>query len=88
LSIINEEYEEFIERLKIPNNIAKNNSLKENLFLMHVCFSNKIALFLTGAPGQSKTLSMNLILENSGNQGKESQDCYLKTLPTLHARFL
>ena len=84
--IVDEEYLDFLERMKIPVDVAPNNSLKENLYIMHVCFVNKIALFLTGAPGQSKTLSMNLILDQMGNNFKESQDCYLKTLPTVHPR--
>jgi hypothetical protein len=30
----------FVDRLNISSDIAKNNSLKENLFLKHVCFEN------------------------------------------------
>jgi hypothetical protein len=48
---VDEEYLDFLERMKIPADVAPNNSLKENLYIMHVCFVNKIALFLTGAPG-------------------------------------
>jgi hypothetical protein len=57
-----EEQLDFVNRLNPPSHIARNYSLRENLFLMYVCLMTKIGLFLTGSPGQSKTLSMNLIL--------------------------
>lgn len=47
-----------------PKEIARNFSLKENLFVMFVCILNKIPLFLTGAPGSSKTLSLNLLVKS------------------------
>jgi MoxR-like ATPase len=47
-----------------PPFIAKNHSLKENLFVMLVCILNKIPLFLTGPPGSSKTLALNLLVKS------------------------
>jgi MoxR-like ATPase len=44
--------------------IARNFSLKENIFVMYVCILNKIPLFLTGPPGSSKTLSLNLLVKS------------------------
>lgn len=44
--------------------IARNSALKENLFVMFACLINRIPLFLTGDPGCSKTLALNLIIKN------------------------
>ncbi len=46
-----------------PKEIARNFALKENLLLMYISITNNIPLFLTGKPGCSKTLSVNLIYE-------------------------
>lgn len=55
-----------------PKEIAKNFSLRENLFVMLVCILNKIPLFLTGGPGSSKTLSLNLLVKSL--KGSVSKD--------------
>ena len=53
-----------IKNFIIPEGIAKNKSLKENLFLLFFCIINKIPLIICGKPGRSKTLSFQ-ILQNS-----------------------
>jgi hypothetical protein len=50
-SIIDFEHYDLIKRLNPPPTVARNFSLRENLFLMFVCVANKIPLFLTGNPG-------------------------------------
>jgi hypothetical protein len=80
------EYQDFITRLNPPAYIARNWALRENVYLMYVCIMNKIPLFLTGNPGQSKTLSMNLILDGL-KLGEQAQDCFFQTLPEIYPRF-
>jgi Cdc6-like AAA superfamily ATPase len=50
-------------RINPDKSIARNSALKENSFALFTCIFNKIPIFITGSPGQSKTLSMNLILD-------------------------
>ena len=59
--------------------------MKENLFLMFVCIINKIPLFLSGNPGCSKTLSVNLII--NALHGKDSKDELLKLYPNVYTSF-
>lgn len=66
---------DLIKKLAPPNSVAKNFSLRENIFVMFVCILNKIPLFLTGAPGSSKTLSLNLLVKSL--KGLNSQDKFL-----------
>lgn len=49
--IIREEQEDYIERMALPPNTAKNEALLENVLIMIVCILTKIPLFLIGAPG-------------------------------------
>ena len=50
--------------------IAKNNSLRENIFCELFCLVNKVPLIICGKPGNSKTLSVQLLLDNM--KGKSS----------------
>jgi hypothetical protein len=52
---------------------------------MYVCLCTKIGLFLTGAPGQSKSLSLNLILYCLNHTG--INDCYIRLLPEFCPKF-
>ncbi len=50
--------------MEIPIGIGKNTALKENVFVIITCIRNKIPLFITGKPGSSKTLAMNLVTKS------------------------
>ena len=54
--------------MKIPDHIARNAALKENLFMMYVCIQLKIPLFIIGKPGSSKSLARSII-NHSINEG-------------------
>jgi E3 ubiquitin-protein ligase RNF213 len=56
------EQKDLLNRLNPSQFIARNLALRENVFLMVVCILTRIPLFVTGNPGQSKTLSINLVL--------------------------
>ena len=53
----------FIDELKLEPNIAKNDALKENVWMMAICIELKIPLFLVGKPGSSKSLAKTVITD-------------------------
>lgn len=54
-------YEVFLDEIHLPDAIARNQALKENIFMMLICVELKIPLFIIGKPGSSKSLAKNLI---------------------------
>ena len=70
-----------IKNFTVPEGIAKNKALKENLFLLFFCIINKIPLIICGKPGRSKTLSFK-ILQNS-MKGPLSQNSFCQNYPEL-----
>jgi hypothetical protein len=52
LNVIDSCYEVFLNEIKLPDAIARNQALKENLFMMILCIELKIPLFLVGKPGK------------------------------------
>ncbi|XP_031429872.2 E3 ubiquitin-protein ligase rnf213-alpha-like [Clupea harengus] len=61
----------FIDHVDCPASVAKNDALKENVFMMVVCMNLRIPLFLVGKPGSSKSLSKTIAAH--AMQGKSSQ---------------
>ena len=70
-----------IKKVSIPEGIAKNKNLKENIFLLFFCLINKIPLIICGKPGRSKTLSFK-ILQNS-MKGPLSSNSFFQGYPEL-----
>ena len=70
-----------IKNFSVPEGIAKNKALKENLFLLFFCIINKIPLIICGKPGRSKTLSFK-ILQNS-MKGPLSENSFCQNYPEL-----
>ena len=57
----------------VPNNIAHNAALRENVFMMTVCIENRLPLFLVGKPGSSKSLAKSIVVNSmSGRQSSSS----------------
>ena len=52
----------------IPENIAKNTALRENIFMMFVCIELRIPLFVVGKPGSSKSLAKTIIQNSMRGQ--------------------
>lgn len=50
-----------MENCNLKETIAKNNALKENVFMMVICIQLKIPLFLVGKPGSSKSLAKTIV---------------------------
>ena len=53
----------FIDELNLDQNIAKNDALKENVWMMAICIELRIPLFLVGKPGSSKSLAKTVITD-------------------------
>ncbi|XP_020560953.1 E3 ubiquitin-protein ligase RNF213 isoform X3 [Oryzias latipes] len=62
--------------------IARNNALKENVFMMVLCIELRIPLFLVGKPGSSKSLSKTLVAD--AMQGQAAHSELYKTLKQVH----
>ncbi|KAL0993465.1 hypothetical protein UPYG_G00108340 [Umbra pygmaea] len=62
--------------------IARNNALKENVFMMVVCIELRIPLFLVGKPGSSKSLSKTLVAD--AMQGQAAHSELYKRLKQIH----
>nr|XP_039260123.1 E3 ubiquitin-protein ligase rnf213-alpha-like [Styela clava] len=54
----------FLHNTKIDDNIARNEALRENVFLMTICSDLKIPLFIIGKPGSSKSLAKTIVGDN------------------------
>ena len=61
----------FLEQLELEDNIARNNALCENVFMMVICVELRIPLFVVGKPGSSKSLAKTIVQDNmQGNFSK------------------
>lgn len=59
-----------LDNCNLKETIAKNNALKENVFMMVICIQLKIPLFLVGKPGSSKSLAKTIV--DDAMQGSSS----------------
>ena len=80
--IIKSEQLDFLNRMQLQDGTAKNEALRENVFVILVSILNRIPVFVVGKPGCSKSLSMQLIRSNL--RGQDSKETYFKTLPSLY----
>lgn len=72
---------DLIARMELPEAIALNQAFRENIScIIHSIFC-KIALFICGKPGCSKSLAIQLVFSNL--RGEKSVDEYFRTLPEL-----
>ncbi|XP_078257452.1 E3 ubiquitin-protein ligase rnf213-alpha-like isoform X1 [Rhinoraja longicauda] len=74
--------DQFMESIKTRERIAKNEALKENVFLMVVCIELRIPLFLVGKPGSSKSLAKTVVLD--AMQGQSAHCPLFKQLKQVH----
>lgn len=51
-------------QLELGPNIACNEALRENVFMMVVCIELRIPLFVVGKPGSSKSLAKAVVADN------------------------
>ncbi|XP_032900200.1 E3 ubiquitin-protein ligase rnf213-alpha-like isoform X1 [Amblyraja radiata] len=74
--------DQFMENIKTRERIAKNEALKENVFLMVICIELRIPLFLVGKPGSSKSLAKTVVLD--AMQGQSAHCPLFKKLKQVH----
>ena len=72
-----------MNEIKLPDAIARNQALKENLFMMVLCIELKIPLFLVGKPGSSKSLAKTLISQKMQGAAKLDSNL-LKNMKEAH----
>jgi len=53
----------FLDEVDLGPNIARNQALKENVFMMVICIELRIPLFLVGKPGSSKSLAKTIVAD-------------------------
>ncbi|CAC5415234.1 RNF213 [Mytilus coruscus] len=71
----------FLENVVLNPNIASNQALKENVFMMIVCIELRIPLFLVGKPGSSKSLSRTIVAD--AMQGNAAQNHLFRMLKAV-----
>ena len=79
IPIREEEY--IINNIQLPSGIAKNEALLHNIFVLFVCITSKIPLFIVGKPGCSKSLSVQLLFKSM--KGEDSDSSLFRTLQFL-----
>ena len=73
----------FLDNVRLEDNIARNQALKENVFMMVVCIELRIPLFLVGKPGSSKSLAKTIV--SDAMQGNCAYSELFKTLKQVMA---
>ena len=61
-----------LNNFEVPKGIAKNRSLKENIFICFFCIINKMPIITCGKPGRSKTLSFKIIQNSMKGEASKS----------------
>ncbi|KAM9457017.1 E3 ubiquitin-protein ligase rnf213-alpha-like isoform 2-T2 [Clarias gariepinus] len=72
----------FLSGVPLGETIARNNALKENVFMMVICIELRIPLFLVGKPGSSKSLSKTLVAD--AMQGQAAHSDLFRKLKQIH----
>jgi len=67
--------------MEIKAGIGRSQTLLENIFVIITCVLNDIPLIITGKPGSSKTLAMNLIFKSF--RGSLSSNAFFKKFPAF-----
>ncbi|XP_067665929.1 uncharacterized protein [Haliotis asinina] len=82
LETITKNQKAILDKMELPDGIAKNTALQENVFVILVCVLKHIPIFVVGKPGCSKSLSLQLLKSNL--RGKDSKNDYFQKLPQLY----
>jgi len=71
----------FLDGVYLGPNIARNQALKENVFMMVICIELRIPLFLVGKPGSSKSLAKTIVAD--AMQGEAARTPVFRTLKSV-----
>ena len=72
----------FCNSLDLEDNIARNEALRENCFMIAMCTEMRIPLFLIGKPGSSKSLAKTVITD--AMQGASAKSEVFRKLKQIH----
>ena len=72
----------FLKEIALEEDIGRNDSLRENAFMMIVCVEMRIPLFLIGKPGSSKSLAKAVVTD--AMQGRNSKNPFFNKLKQIH----
>jgi len=81
IEVLVREQEEFTKYLILPECVAMNDALRENISVIIVSILNKVPIFIVGNPGSSKSLAMEIISSNF--HGKAATSAFLQSFPAL-----
>ena len=70
--ILNQAMAEVINETDTPEGIVITRGEKENVFMTFVCTLSGTPLIMVGPPGSSKTLSVNIVADNSNGEDSSS----------------
>ena len=79
---IRSEQQLYCDNMVIEAGIARNQALRENIFVVIVSLCNRIPVFVVGRPGTSKSLTIRLISDNL--RGDQSPSPFWKRFPSVH----
>ncbi|CAF1222260.1 unnamed protein product [Adineta steineri] len=88
VDVIQNELEKFVntDNFVVPHGVAVNQAIREHIFSIVVSIVTRTPLCIIGAPGQSKTLSFQIVLQNL--QGSQlSTKSFCKRLPAIDPFF-
>jgi hypothetical protein len=74
--------EVFLDAMKLEPQIARNQALSENVFMMMICIDLRIPLFIVGKPGSSKSLAKDIVRTNM--TGHFSHSVLLRSFKQFH----
>lgn len=84
LQCLNWDQLDLMDRMELPEDIAVNSALKENVTTLFHCIYNQIPVFLCGKPGCSKSLSIRMLFKAC--RGAKSRDLFFQKLQELVPR--
>ena len=76
----------FLDEIEIRANVARNQALKENVFMMVICIELRIPLFLVGKPGSSKSLAKTIV--SDAMQGERASSPLYRDLKSVGWLFI
>eukprot|EP00978_Attheya_sp_CCMP212_P019243 scaffold53665_cov59-Attheya_sp.AAC.6 len=81
LEILTSSINTVIEGTAIPDGVALTIGIKENIFMTVVCSLSRTPLMIIGPPGCSKTLAVNIVIDNAN--GEESRTEFYRKKPRI-----
>jgi len=75
-TLLHNEKMSLVDKMELPLGTAKNRALTDNIFVLFTCILNRIPVILSGRPGSSKTLAIQILISNL--KGKKSKHPFFR----------